>query len=88
MAMGASMVQRGQNPAAAAYKLAEMHGYKKNEAGQVSQIIKEVQNEPEDRLFSADRKRSTGLTPEVVAEMGDADFDKITDSQWRRMFGG
>jgi hypothetical protein len=75
-----------ESPAERLYKLAKRRGYK----GSSEDKIETISNgsKATSPLASASGKAPSKLTAEVIAAMNQEDFDKLSEADFRRVFGG
>lgn len=74
-----------ESPAERLYKLAKRRGYK----GQTEDKIETISNGSKATSpLSASGKAPSRLTAETIADMKQEDFDKLSEADFRRVFGG
>lgn len=87
-------IQSGKNPAEVVYKMAQKSGYKtakqEDKSGQDVKNLETLKKaESASKSLSDSGVKGKGeLTADVLAEMSDEDFLKISDEQFRKAMGG
>lgn len=80
-------LQRGKNPAEVVYKMAQKMGYQQK---QPEKKIEDIQRgvAASKSLSQASGKKTVELTAEALATMSDEEFEKISNEDFRKIFGG
>jgi hypothetical protein len=80
---------QGRNPAQTAYEFAKARGYTPKASGAAEKIAAQQKGTAAAKSLGGGGAVSAGkLTAEALANMSDADFSKLTDSDWRQAMGG
>lgn len=81
-------LQRGKNPAEVVYKMAHKMGYAKPQ--EPNKKIEDIQRgvAASKSLSQASGKKTVELTAESLANMSDEEFEKISNADFRKIFGG
>lgn len=81
-------LRRGKNPAEVVYKMAHKMGYAKPQ--EPNKKIEDIQRgvAASKSLSQASGKKTVELTAEVLANMSDDEFEKVSNEDFRKLFGG